>query len=311
MITKTKLMWALAMAAGITLGACGTQDGDQLDSGMDAPDDDGDVILTTTDPVEETTGEADATEGDEETEGPADTGCTFIDCDDDTDGDDPFAPECDVWSQDCPNEEKCMPWAYDNGGSWNSTRCTPLDDSPAQVGDECAVEGGGTSGVDNCEIGAMCWNSDPETGLGTCIAMCTGDESAPICDDPGTTCSITNDGVLILCLPQCDPLLQDCSDGEACYPVNDHFACAPDASGEDGAAGDPCEFINACAPGNMCLGAAAWPGCTGSAGCCTPVCDLEAVGEECPGEGQMCEAWYEEGAAPPGTEAVGVCALPA
>src|SRR5262245_15971404 len=31
--------------------------------------------------------------------------------------------ECDVWAQDCPPGEKCMPWANDGGSSWNSLRC--------------------------------------------------------------------------------------------------------------------------------------------------------------------------------------------
>ena len=37
--------------------------------------------------------------------------------------------ECDLWGQDCPDGEKCMPWAS-NGGTWNATRCSPVVDSP-------------------------------------------------------------------------------------------------------------------------------------------------------------------------------------
>ncbi|MCA9653948.1 MAG: ribulose phosphate epimerase [Myxococcales bacterium] len=221
--------------------------------------------------------------------------------------------ECDIFAQDCPEGEKCMPWAADGGNSWNATRCSPINENPGQPGDECTVEGSGTSGIDSCDIGSMCWDVDPETNVGTCVAMCTGDESNPICEDPDTTCTIANDGAIVLCLPACDPLLQDCDEGQACYPINDAFACAPDASGEMGVFGDPCEYINVCDPGLFCLDASVVPDCAGSVGCCSNVCDTaDPAGDaQCTGVGQTCQAWYEEGNAPPGYEDVGACALPA
>ena len=33
--------------------------------------------------------------------------------------------ECDLWGQDCPDGEKCMPWANDGGSSWNATKAAP------------------------------------------------------------------------------------------------------------------------------------------------------------------------------------------
>jgi hypothetical protein len=148
--------------------------------------------------------------------------------------------------------------------------------------------------------------------------MCTGDEANPICEDPDTFCSITGDGAILPCVPICDPIQQDCQEGEACYPVTDHWLCAPDASGDLGAYGDPCEFINVCDPGLICLGAGAVPAgeaCEGAAGCCTEVCDLmDPAGDmQCTGQpgGQICQPLYEEGAAPHGYEDVGVCTLPA
>ncbi len=223
--------------------------------------------------------------------------------------------ECSVWDQDCPQGEKCMPWANDGGSSWNATKCTPLDPNPAQPGDSCTVEGNGVSGVDNCDIASMCWDVDPETNMGTCVAFCTGSEANPVCDDPNTTCSIANEGVLILCLPNCDPLLQDCADGQACYPINEFFVCAPDASGEMGLYGDPCEYLNVCDPGLFCANANVVPGCAGSLGCCSEFCDLDDPNpnSQCMGAGggQECTPWYEEGQAPPGYENVGACAIPA
>jgi hypothetical protein len=139
--------------------------------------------------------------------------------------------ECSIWDQDCDEGEKCAPWANDGGSAWNATKCVPVDANPSQVGDSCTVEGSGVSGVDTCDVSSMCWDVDPETNEGTCIAFCSGSENAPVCDDPTTSCSIANEGVLTLCLPSCDPLSQDCPDGQACYPIDNSFVCAPDASG--------------------------------------------------------------------------------
>jgi hypothetical protein len=221
--------------------------------------------------------------------------------------------ECDIWQQDCPAGEKCMPWANNGGNSWNATRCTDVDASPGQVGDECMVEGSGVTGIDDCDVGAMCYYVDPDTNTGTCVGMCQGSQDAPMCDD-GFLCSISNNGVLILCRRECDPLLQDCMGSAACLPANgtDGFVCIVDASGEGGAPGDPCEFLNACDPGLFCASAEVVPNCMGSGGCCSEFCDLtDPVPEDgCSLMDQLCEAWFEEAAAPPGLEHVGACALP-
>ncbi|MBX7083628.1 MAG: ribulose phosphate epimerase [Nannocystaceae bacterium] len=218
--------------------------------------------------------------------------------------------ECDIWAQDCPRMEKCMPWANDGGNSWNATRCSPLDANPGQPGDTCTVEGSGVSGIDSCDLGSMCWNVDPETNMGVCVGFCMGTEAAPVCPDPDTGCSITNNGVLILCLPFCDPLLQDCSMTEACYPEPNGFFCSPDASGEMGGFGDPCEFLNVCDPGLFCADAATVPDCNGSTGCCSEYCDISDPGATCMGQGQECTMFYNEGEAPPGYENVGICIIP-
>ncbi|MCX4242327.1 ribulose phosphate epimerase [Paraliomyxa miuraensis] len=311
------------MSAGLALSACGTPDGDegtntsspnttnQNDSGET-----GNLTMTsgiTVDPTNPMTsdgsGMMDGSSGE-----PATSGVIFL-VEPDGGG---VSFECDIFAQDCPPGEKCMPWANDGGSAWNATRCSPIAMNPGQPGDECTVEGSGTSGIDDCDLGSMCWDVDPETNVGTCVAMCTGDESNPICEDPDTSCAIANDGAIVLCLPNCDPILQDCAEGQACYPIQDAWSCAPDASGESGVYGDPCEFINVCDPGLICLGAGAVPpgeACEGAAGCCTEVCDLtDPTGDaQCSGQagGQTCQPWYEEGSAPPGYEDVGACALPA
>src|SRR5690606_6956050 len=147
---------------------------------------------------------------------------------------DPWGDDCDVWGQDCPEGLKCMPWANDGGGAWNAHKCTPIDPDPDEVGEACSVEENAVSGVDSCVLGAMCWNVDAETNTGVCVGFCQGNEvscsSDPwSCCPDGSTCSITANAVLILCLPTCDPLIQDCQgQGEVCYPVGDDFQCAPD-----------------------------------------------------------------------------------
>lgn len=217
--------------------------------------------------------------------------------------------ECDLFEQDCPAGQKCAPWANDGGNAWNATRCVPIAEDPGAPGDPCMVESTSLTGIDDCELGAMCWNVDLETLEGTCIAMCMGSEDNPYCEDPDTFCYITSSGPLF-CVHRCDPVAQDCGEGLACYPVNDEFQCAPDASGDMGAAGDLCEFINVCDPGTFCNVPESVPDCQGGYGCCTPFCELGDPMPPCL-SGQICAPYFEEGNAPPGLEHVGFCTLPA
>src|SRR5690606_38663692 len=122
--------------------------------------------------------------------------------------------ECSMWLQDCALGEKCMPYANDGGPSWNGTRCSPIDATPDAVGDECTVVNNGVSGLDSCEAGAVCWNVDGETNRGTCAPFCTGTPDNPVCSEPGRSCTVANDGAVIVCLPDCDRVLQDCVNAE-------------------------------------------------------------------------------------------------
>ena len=36
------------------------------------------------------------------------------------------AGECDPYAQDCADGERCVPFANDSSGVWNSTRCSPI-----------------------------------------------------------------------------------------------------------------------------------------------------------------------------------------
>jgi hypothetical protein len=290
----TRWLWTLAvlgLGCGVAPAKDGPQDPSEAGSSSGDPGSSSGEVL---DPEPETS----SSEGGEES---SSTGCGFI-CPDDPEF------ECDPWAQDCPTGEKCAPWVNNGGDSWNALRCVPVDVNSGEPGDGCTAEGLGASGFDTCALGAMCWNVD-EAGAGVCVAFCDGSPDNASCSDVSTTCVIANDGVLNLCLPVCDPLLQDCGGNQACYPVGDSFACGPDVSGEMGLFGEPCAAINVCDAGLWCAAAAAVPGCAGAEACCTSFCDLDE-GAACPGVGQECVAWFDVGEAPPGAEALGACVIP-
>ncbi len=212
---------------------------------------------------------------------------------------------CSLWDQNCPPGEKCAPWADDGGNSWNGFRCVPVAPDPGAPGDACTVQESGVSGLDDCDAHSMCFDVD-ENLQGECHAYCVGSENNPLCTQPDHACAISGDGVLTLCMPLCDPLMSDCGPSETCVPMHVGFVCAPDASGpDDGAAGDSCEFVNACDPGFVCANPTAVGTCApGSSGCCTAVCDV--TNDDC-AKPQVCEPWFELGTAPYGQENVGVC----
>jgi hypothetical protein len=172
------------------------------------------------------------------------------------------------------------------------------------------TDGSGVSGNDTCELGNMCWNADPDTGIGTCIAFCTGSPDAASCP-AGTNCVIVNNGVLAICLPDCDPLAQDCEEaGDLCIPDpnGEGYVCVLNASGDMAPYGTPCNYANSCNAGLICVDPAGVPEpeCASASGCCSPMCSI-AAGDPCPGAGQTCEPVFDP--QPPGYEDVGVCTI--
>lgn len=313
-------MLGLSMALG-SVGCVTDLLGDDEPPGSD-PTDTGRPMLTTTatsasDGTTSTSGPQtttgvwtghDSTSEDSGVDDNADNGCSFYaGCAPDGGGQ-PF--ECDLFEQDCPEGEKCMPWASTDG-SWDATRCTPVADAPAQLAEPCTVEGSATSGIDDCGPGLMCFEVDPKTNEGTCEDLCTGTPSDPMCQEPGDACLVSNGGALVLCLPACNPVMQDCGPGQGCFPNQDRFFCTPSA-GPAAAHGDPCSFVNECAAGQLCLDGLAFSACESST-CCSTACALDDPDADlaCAAldPGQSCQPWYEEGAAPAGYENVGVCSL--
>lgn len=219
--------------------------------------------------------------------------------------------ECDSFAQDCPEGQKCVPYANDGGNSWNALKCVEVMEGAVGVGEECFVVGDGVSGIDNCAAGSYCWGPEEDNQGGECLAFCTGSVEAPKCE-PGFTCPISSDGVINLCFPLCDPLEQDCAADEVCIfaSTGDGFLCVFDASMEEGQLHDVCEFANACDPGLVCMNPTAAVECDQRQnGCCEPYCD-HTLADQCPGEGQECQPWWPPGEAPPGLEKVGACAVP-
>ena len=210
--------------------------------------------------------------------------------------------ECNPRTQDCPAGQKCMPWAGDGGGAWNSTPCSPVADDPGAPGDPCIVERTATSGLDDCERGALCWYVDSESLQGTCIAMHTGGSINRVCPDPLEAPLEAATGVFLPCVARCNPLGSECGTGERCSPVvswRADFVCYPDTAREPGTAGDVC---GACAPGLACIDGADVPSCDGAA-CCAPYCDLD--NPDCP-PGTDCQPW-DPPLVVPGKENAGIC----
>ena len=251
----------------------------------------------TTDATDDATSTSSTTAGDTE--------CEFV-CATDMP---PAVLECDEWTQDCPEGQKCAAFG---DGVWDSTHCVPVI-GDGQPGDPCVAPKGPTAGEDTCAKGVMCWAVSEETNEGVCVALCAGNPRSPECALPNTHCYIWSNGVASLCLPYCDPVLQDCQEG-VCVPDDGYgqFSCAADESGGVHPAGAPCEAHSECNAGNACSSVALYPhpDCEDALGCCAPYCDLNDP--QCPSEppGLACAPWYEEGQAPPGSEHVGVCSVP-
>lgn len=113
---------------------------------------------------------------------------------------DGWAGVCDAFVQDCARGEKCMPatWALEDG-TWDHAECVVVTGDGAP-GEPCTVEGGVLSGHDDFAAGAMCWNVDAMTNMGTCVALCTGSGREPTCTDAGLSCEIVVESVFGVCV---------------------------------------------------------------------------------------------------------------
>jgi hypothetical protein len=216
---------------------------------------------------------------------------------------------CDPFTQDCPEGQKCQPFADDGGSSWNNDKCVPVTGDGVE-GDACFAEGGGVAGLDDCAKGFFCWDTDAENN-GFCVQLCTGSSEAGECENIDKTCAVYNMGTLPICLDRCDPLLQDCDPSDLCIPnpTGVGFLCVLDASGDEGQVFDPCMFANSCDAGLFCADVTSANECDPNAqGCCVPFCDITEP-NDCMGDGQECVTIYD-GEPDPELPNVGFCSIP-
>jgi len=216
------------------------------------------------------------------------------------------ANQCDPTTQDCPDGEKCTAVSETEGEPWAINVCVTITGT-GQVGDPCDIDGGKYTGVDNCDLGFICLLSDEEGFGGTCTEFC---DSNMGCPKSGNDCEVYNDGSLPICLGTCDPLVQDCPEGQGCYRggSGDQFVCFK-VTGES-AHGEECGYINQCLAGYNCSGAGAVEGCPPeAAGCCSSFCDLSDPEPDavCVGT-EQCVQFLDP--APPQYMDVGVCVIP-
>lgn len=215
---------------------------------------------------------------------------------------------CDVGLQDCPEGMKCSVFTDGPDSIFQGMfKCVPLDPDPQPPHAACDVFGDPNDGTDDCALGAICLDL-ADDGTGECFSFCdfSGGPVCAVANDVcvGATCQTCT---WSFCDANCDPLdPSTCDEGQVCAPNSEAWTCLPDASGEAGGHGSPCEFANACDPGHVCVDQMNLPMCAGQ-GCCAAACDTTAP--ECP-QGLECEPWYEEGTAPsPELATLGVCIL--
>lgn len=150
---------------------------------------------TTDDSTSTSTGPTSVT-GDDGNTSWAETGSTFISP---TGGHIPV--ECSTFGMDCPPDFKCVPVSIDDDEIADTAGCQPIPPEPAGVGEPCTAEGGILSGIDDCDAGALCWEVDPQTLQGTCVAFCVGSLQDPACPQSGEVCTFVAEGSVPLCLP--------------------------------------------------------------------------------------------------------------
>jgi hypothetical protein len=228
--------------------------------------------------------------------------------------DDTFFPEvdlstvtpCDPFAQDCPDGEKCVPYSPTGSDYFGANKCVPVTGDQAP-GEPCTYDGTAAA-TDDCDENSACGNVYEVDGelVGYCMAFCMGTPDDPVCP-PDYSCTICSGGCPNFCVDSCDPLAQDCNPGLACYWVGNGFNCLPP---NNIPAGEPCGFVNDCAPGLVCLTAEVLPACNGSA-CCGRWCDHGLGDVQCEATpGTVCELFFEQGMAPPGYADLGVCIVP-
>jgi hypothetical protein len=219
-------------------------------------------------------------------------------------GYDAYISNCDVFAQDCPAGEKCVP-IRDDDGYFRRVMCAPvLGDQKA--GQPCTVEAP-EWGLDDCDALNMCWFVEGEAGL--CAPLCSGTADNPTCPDERMCFHTAMDWELFVCVQPCNPILQDCLDGQACHWSEAGFGCSPsnDVYPMDPCPSDPFD----CAAGSICVPADALGDNCVADSCCAAWCEL-TVPEICDiHPGTMCTSfWGGDEPLSPELANLGVCLVP-
>ncbi len=111
--------------------------------------------------------------------------------------------ECDPFLQDCPEGEKCVPYATD-GGQFDANKCVPVLGS-GEPGDACTYAGV-VEATDDCDAQGICWAV--QMSMGSCAEFCAGTADVPICPQ-GFSCLIANEGAVNVCTAEGQPLHDD------------------------------------------------------------------------------------------------------
>lgn len=219
---------------------------------------------------------------------------------------------CDIYADDCPVEQKCMPYASDGSVRPDATKCVDLVEFPAPAGAPCHVQEWTASGLDDCDRGQYCVVYDAIELEGTCTPFCSLDEEGELVCEAPATCIGNPDIIPRLCSEDCDPLAEEsgCPPLRGCYRVNDHFVCLSDTSGPGGGYGDACFFTNECDPSSFCADPPEFFECPHPMGCCTSFCDTTdpEASANCPGAPEhSCVSLFADGEGPPGLNHIGAC----
>ncbi len=225
------------------------------------------------------------------------------------------AVDCDIsQTSTCPAGEKCAPWSQSEPPHY--THCVPVARNPVGEGEACTLfESSQDMPVDDCDAEHYCVLTDAEAGAGICRRLCGAEGFTAPPPDPALCnadqACLSFGEILSVCFADCDPLLQDCQEaGTGCFVSDGLAGCVPTFSDDNlGEPGDPCFYINSCAPGSTCIEAQSLPECSEFA-CCSPYCDT-SLPDTCMDAllGTVCTPLWEMNA-PPGLENLGVCAEP-
>ena len=113
---------------------------------------------------------------------------------------------------------------------------------------------------------------------------------------------MSNNDSIALCIQTCDPVAQDCPEGQGCYLHGGELLCVPDFSDPSD---EPCDFLAQCPSGSECVAAELVPECAGTA-CCADYCSLS--NPVCEQPGTECVPLFDD--PPAGYEDVGLCVIP-